>query len=87
MIANTLTGLLNSDPAAKQFGLCFDPQGIRSEYGVWTVPVASGVAGGSAYDLSRAISHIQEETERLTHLSINLFLNPFLQRPSSIGNH
>ncbi len=60
----------------RQFGLTYDPSGVRPAYGGWIVPVASGVEGGSAYDLTRLLDRLSELTEAQTSLSVNVLLDP-----------
>lgn len=63
--------------------LAFLREKIAPMYGGWVVPVASGVQGGNAYDLVRAIGHLQELVEQRSALSISLILDPFLGNGTS----
>lgn len=60
-----------------QFGLEPLVGRIKPEYGGWSVPVASGVPTGNAYELTRLLERLQEIAENKSHLSITFFLDPF----------
>ncbi len=60
-----------------RFGLQIDEAGIRPVNTGWVVPVASGVATGSAFELARTLTSLQDLAEQKSHLSISLFLDPF----------
>ena len=66
--------------------LVYAPDGIQPMYGGWVVPVSAGVHGGNAYELVRAISHLQELAEVRSSLSISLMLDPF-SNGNGISNH
>ena len=61
----------------QRFGLKYDTTAIHPVATGWVVPVASGVGTGSAYELVKMISSLQELAEQKSHLSISLFLDPF----------
>lgn len=69
-----LDRLFKTDQEAVRLGLKYDPRHIEFQYGVWSVPVASGIAPANGYELSRAIHHVQEVAERQTNLPISFFL-------------
>jgi hypothetical protein len=61
----------------EQFGLAIEKDHVAPMYGGWVVPVASGIQGGSAYELVRTLTNLQEITEAKTSLSVSLMLDPF----------
>lgn len=69
--------VLASEPAALQFRLRLITDGVEHLQHGWAVPVASGVEGGSGYDLSRAIDRVQELVELRTNEQLSVFLDPF----------
>lgn len=76
-IIRAVEQVLRSDPEAKRFDLRVLPDHVtRQSYG-WSIPVASGAASGSAYDLIRAIEHAQELAERETNQDLSLYLDLF----------
>jgi hypothetical protein len=68
-----------------QFGLAAVPAGIMPAASGWTIPVASGVPTGSAYELARLLDRLQEHIEATSKMSVTLFLDPFAsgQLPAS----
>jgi hypothetical protein len=71
--------ILKADPGARSFELRVIPAGVRrlDHIDAWAVPIASGAAGGSSYDLMRAIERIQELAEQKTQLELSIYLDPF----------
>lgn len=58
-----------------QFGLEVIKPEIEQHYGVWSVPVASGVQHGSGYDLTRALNTLQEEVEKIANVPVTMLLD------------
>ena len=52
------------------FGLSFVEKDIRFTGDGYSVPVASGVQTGSAVDLARTLTHLQELTEQRSGISV-----------------
>ncbi|MFN0131037.1 MAG: hypothetical protein ACKVW3_00650 [Phycisphaerales bacterium] len=74
-IVRALNDVWMIDPGIRQFALTFDPARITLANGGWTVPVASGAAGGSGYELNRVLGRLQEEMEERTHLPVYIALS------------
>lgn len=74
-IVNALRGIWSQDPDVIKFKLDFKEPSIQQEYGVWSVPVASGVSSGNAYELNQALEKIQRLTEEATHQSVIVLLD------------
>lgn len=71
----------------ERFGLTIETAHVAPMYGGWVVPVASGAAGGTGYDLARTLTSLQELAEQRTALSISLYLDPFPPSPNGNGKH
>ena len=71
----------------ERFGLTVEKTHIAPMYGGWVVPVASGSAGGTGYELARTLTSLQELAEQRTSLSISLYLDPFPPSPNGNGKH
>lgn len=65
------------EAGAKVFGLRYLPDRIHEAYGAWVVPVASGVGGGSAFELLRVINRLEDFAASRSQLDVSLFLDPF----------
>ncbi len=64
-----------NDELVKRFGLEVMRTGIEEYYGVWAVPVASGVQQGSSYDLTRALNSLQEQVENVAQVPVTILLD------------
>jgi|GEM_PF-1094157 len=58
-----------------QFGLTAVPARIAQASSGWTIPVASGIQTGSAYELARVLDRLQEHIEVSNQFSVTLFLD------------
>lgn len=62
----------------KRFGLVWDEGHVEQSHGGWIVPVSSGVEGGSARELVRALDTIEDRLEQSTSLDVSVLLEPGL---------
>ncbi len=61
------------------FDLRYLAEGIDHRPYGWVVPVASGIATGSARELSRLLDQLGEAVETKSHLDVTLYFNPRLK--------
>lgn len=77
LVLDTLSEAWRSEPGVPQFGLVYFPERMEYAYGAWTVPIATRVHDGSAYELMRVIERLNETVETKTSRFVSLYLDPF----------
>jgi len=79
-VKDALKRAWNEDKGVEQFKLSILEEQIRPAGGGFAVPVASGTETGSASDLARTLSHLQDLAETYSGQSLTLYLDPFAPR-------